>query len=254
MFQSARIQLTTWYVLISMFISILFSTTIFAILHAELTRNEKRIEFRLQRLHQFNQNTLTEHQKDINITENTIKLYLVYVNFVILCITSAAAYFLAGRTLKPIKESMDRQNQFIADASHELRTPLAALQTAIEVHLRDKTLDLMQAKKVLEENLEDVEKLKHLSDNLLRLITLQNTPTTQHEKVLLTPIIKTAISKVQSLAQHKKIKVETFLKNAEVSGDTDKLIELFTIFLDNAIKYSQPEKTITITTKVTNET
>src|SRR5689334_10623194 len=134
MFQSARITLTIWYVGISMLISILFSIAIFSILHQELERNERRMEFRLRMTHDQTQPppNFQPHRQDVMATENTIKLNLLYVNLIILGISSLAAYFLAGKTLKPIQETVEKQNQFVADASHELRTPLTALQTAIE--------------------------------------------------------------------------------------------------------------------------
>lgn len=42
-------------------------------------------------------------------------------------------YFLSGRSLIPIKKSVERQQEFLADASHELRTPIAVIQTNLEV-------------------------------------------------------------------------------------------------------------------------
>lgn len=64
---------------------------------------------------------------------------------------------------------VDGQGRFITDASHEFRTPLTSLKSEIEVHLRDKNLNLKNAKKLLESNLEEVNNLQYLSDNLIKL-------------------------------------------------------------------------------------
>src|SRR5205807_9560092 len=58
----------------------------------------------------------------------------------VLILAALGAYVLAGRTLRPIQEAMERQERFAVAASHELRTPLTVLQGTLEVaRLRDRT-------------------------------------------------------------------------------------------------------------------
>ncbi|OGK18054.1 hypothetical protein A2866_02900 [Candidatus Roizmanbacteria bacterium RIFCSPHIGHO2_01_FULL_39_8] len=242
MFQSARIKLTIWYILITMCVSILFSLIIFSFLHRELMRNEFRIKLRLERAH------LPPPRVDTETIESAIKVNLLYVNLIILGIASLAGYFLSGRTLRPIKEMVDQQNQFIADASHELRTPLTALKTAIEVNLRDEKLNLKQAKDTLKENLADVDKLKSLSENLLTLVTLQGS-LNHFSSISIKDVLQTAMSKINYLAKAKKVEIKTSIKEAVVSGNKDRLIELFVILLDNAVKYSPNNKIITVSSE-----
>ena len=51
-------------------------------------------------------------------------------------LAALGAYVLAGRTLGPIQEVMERQERFAVAASHELRTPLTVLQGTLEVARR----------------------------------------------------------------------------------------------------------------------
>jgi signal transduction histidine kinase len=76
--------------------------------------------------------------EDIREAKSRVLLVLVYTNIVILIFSSLSGYFLAGITLRPIENALEEQKRFIADASHELKTPLTALQTSIEVAVRDK--------------------------------------------------------------------------------------------------------------------
>jgi hypothetical protein len=47
-------------------------------------------------------------------------------------LVSVAAWVLAARTLRPIREAHLQQRRFVADASHEVRTPLAAIRATAE--------------------------------------------------------------------------------------------------------------------------
>jgi signal transduction histidine kinase len=78
---------------------------------------------------------------------------LCFINLSILVFSSAAGYFLAGRTLQPIKLMIDEQNEFVSNASHELRTPLATLRAEMEGSLLEKHITDQQARKLIQSNL-----------------------------------------------------------------------------------------------------
>lgn len=255
MFHSVRIKLTLWYVIISMSISLFFSGVIFATLHDELIRNERRMLFELQLMRDIHprSNPVYVMKKNINqMTERAVAFRLLYINGIILGLSSLAGYFLAGRTLRPIKEMVDSQNRFVADASHELRTPLTSLRTAIEVNLRDKSMTLAQAKTVLRENLEDVKKLHRLSEHLLSLARFRTTGIHRQNSVPLLEVLKKAIHAVSYQAKVKNIQITLNAADITISGDEKRLEDVFVIFLDNAIKYSDEKTAVIVTMKKTD--
>ena len=150
MFNSARLKLTAWYLLIIMTISVCFSLAIYFNLSRELDSNYQRLYHRYQIRSDFIPDDSPAplppiDQGFIDASKEHIGLTLLFTNLLILVVSTSAGYFLAGRTLKPIKDSLDEQNRFVADASHELRTPLTALRTSIEVNLRDGAMTKEQA-------------------------------------------------------------------------------------------------------------
>jgi signal transduction histidine kinase len=172
---------------------------------------------------------------------------LTVINLIILLFSALAGYFLAGRTLRPIKNMLDEQNRFITDASHELNTPLTSLKAAIEINLRDKDLTLVKAKDILQSNLEDVNNLQSLSAELIKLTQFQKqNGNFKIERVLLAEAAKTAVAKVKTLADKKQISISVHAQKLYVMGDKRSLTELLVILLDNAIKYSNNKKPVSL--------
>jgi len=175
------------------------------------------------------------------------------INVIILFLSALSGYFLAGRTLRPIKNMIDEQNRFITDSSHELNTPLTALKTSIEVNLRDKNFNIDKAKAVLKSNLEDVNNLQFLSAELIKLTQYQDQNTNlQFEKLYLLDAVQEAVEKVRTLAKEKSISIKFDIPRMRIMGDRRSLTELFIILLDNAIKYSPSKKAVSVIAKKTD--
>jgi signal transduction histidine kinase len=263
MFHSARLKLTAWYLLIIMTVSIAFSAVIYFGATGEIDRVLRLQKFHIEhpeyQIRVFGGRIVQLEQidsplaPDPQVLENAeVRIFerLVGVNLIILVVSAIAGYFLAGRTLRPIKQMVDDQNRFITDASHELNTPLTSLRTAIEVNLRNKKLSLEKAKEVLQSNLEEVETLQLLSSDLIKLTQYQhingNMPFTN---VSLQKVIAAAVEKVTVLAKSKKIEIISDVSALSIKGDERSLIETFVVLLDNAIKYSFGSSVVRIVAK-----
>lgn len=180
---------------------------------------------------------------------NRLIASLVILNICILGGAGVAAYFLAGRTLGPIKKAVEDQSRFIGDASHELKTPLTTLRSEIEVYLRSKKKTIAESDAILKSNLEEVIRLQSLTDSLMRLTSLENS-TANFEKVDLATVIEHAIRSVAAVSKGKKITIKNRSGSVTLHGNTKSLIQLFIILLDNAIKYSKNNTTITVRSKI----
>lgn len=253
MFTKARLTLTGWYVLIIMLISILFSVAVYQRTASEVERSLRRQIFRTlpgvipprfpTELPDFENQIFAEAKRHI-VYE------LLLLNMGILVASGIAAYFLSGKTLKPIEQMMDEQKRFVADASHELRTPLTAMKTEIEVALRDQNLEITQAREMLMSNLEEVDKMQSLSDHLLTLSRYQDTKIKyKFIPSSLTRLIKIAMENVKIIADRKNITIS--YQGNDIRGEVvaTGIITLVTILLDNAIKYSPQNGKVNIELK-----
>lgn len=241
-FKTAYLKLTLFYVLIVMTISIIFSVVIYKISSVEIDRGLGNQTRALQAIsNPFIEELERMHDAQMEESNNRIQMNLIYFNLLILILSSVASYFFAKKTLEPIEKSMEAQNRFTADASHELRTPLTAMKTETEVNLRDKNLNLSDAKKLLQSNLEEISKLEYLSSALLKLAKLEEDVKQDFKKISLEKIVNEVLTKVKKLADKKSIILAKNVEQVYVNGDEQSLVELLMILLDNAIKYS-PEK------------
>jgi two-component system, OmpR family, sensor histidine kinase CiaH len=251
MFQSARLRLTAWYLVIIMLISMFFTTIIYIEFNQEIERFAMMQKARRIHMEQTLGVPLSRPETEVQVlTEARGRLIFILflVNAGILVISGVAGYFLAGRTLRPIKEMLDDQKRFITDASHELRTPLTALRSEIEVHLRDKHPQPDQTRALLKSNLEEVIHLQNLSDSLIRLTNGQKS-THAVTEVSLSSVLSLAQKKVLPLAKRKHITITQEGHDVSLSGIEQSLCELFVILLDNAIKYSPTHSNISISLK-----
>jgi len=253
MFNSARIRLTAWYLIIIALISFFFSVAIYRVLTSELNRIESMQRIRIEREIPDRPRPFFLDPLVVAETKRRIFLMLSAANVIILAGSAVAGYYLAGRTLSPIKEMVEEQDRFISDASHELRTPITVLKSEIEVGLRDKKLSLVDAKKLLVSNLEEANNLQVLSDDLIKLSRYQQwqngfIPT----KVSLKTVVGTAIKRVDVLAKRKQINLVDEITKMTLWGEQSSLIELLVILLDNAIKYSPRSSKVTVLTQKTD--
>lgn len=236
MFNKARITLTAWYLLIIVIISVSFSFVIYNVLSHEVERFARIQRVRFSDPANFDPDLVSE-------VKGRIVLFLVLANGVIVIASGGLSYFLAGRTLRPIKEMVKEQNSFISNASHDLRTPISAIGISLEVALKDKDLNLIDAKEVLSACLKEVRGLQSLTDGLLQLSKFNHLSLKPRFLVKkISPLIAETVSDLNPMIKEKKLVITTQLdSNITAKIDKTKIHQLLMILLDNAIKYSSPK-------------
>ncbi|MCY7894285.1 HAMP domain-containing histidine kinase [Bacillus vallismortis] len=137
-----------------------------------------------------------------------------------------------------LKEHYDKQQQFVQDASHELKTPLTIIESYSSLMKR------WGAKKpeVLEESIEAIYSealhMKKLTNQLLALAKSHEGLDLELKTIDLVEVSRTVIQTLQPVYQ-RDILLETDKKSLFVKADEERIKQLLTILLDNAIKYSE---------------
>ena len=192
----------------------------------------------------FNRELRNALDERFNQARQELLLLLVWINIATLLLGAVISYVLARWSLRPIEAAMDAQVQFVSDASHELRTPLTVLQTTNEVALRKSKLTASEARELAVHNVEEVKKLRDLTNTLLDL--LKHTDSVVLESVNLQNVVSEAMTFVVASAQEKNIAVEDTVAQIHVQTNQALLVRIVSVLLDNAVKYSPSDTHVTL--------
>ena len=242
-------RLTLWYMLILTVLSLLFSTIVFQIASQELHRPYgPREQNRVNILSNEGFADEFEQLREAREAEATKRLVanLVVFNFATIAAGGFASYLLAKRTLHPIERALEAQTRFSSDVAHELRTPLAVMQSEIEIGLRTAKASAEDRKLLLESNLDEVHRLRALTDRLLLLASEKELPLAPTH---LDDVATEAINRVITLAESHKISIESTVGKDVAQANFETLTDAVVILLDNAIKYSPAKSHVTISSE-----
>lgn len=168
--------------------------------------------------------------------------YSILMSLIGLAVMFGVITYFAGRIVRPVAESYEKQKRFITDAGHEIKTPLAIIKANID--LMDMELDKKRIDKAeLKDNLGDVssqvDRLTDLTNDLVYLSRMEEGDSLVMTEVPLSDIVSETAASFGPLADEKgktiKADIEPMIS---MKGSTMELEKLLSIVLENAIKYS----------------
>ena len=152
-----------------------------------------------------------------------------------------ASLYLARVSVKPLLESMQKQQSFVENASHELRTPLAVLQNRLETLFRKPEATIMESSESIASSLEEVRNMRFLTTNLLNLARRDDGINPELGEVQ-PDFFNTTFTNYEMIASENN-RVFHFENRIHRTIITDNLLlkQLMTILFDNAVKYTEEE-------------
>ena len=185
------------------------------------------------------------------ILRKMIGSYLI-IAFAALFLLLGVSVLLSRWATRPVEKAWKQQRQFLSDASHELKTPLTVILSNAELL---ETAELADKPARWADNIHtEARQMKKLVEEMLTLARADNMVRT----AVLTEVSLSDIAADCALAFEpvafeagKPLQYE-LAENAMVLGDRDKLRQLVSILLDNAIKYGAEGRPIIMTVQKTD--
>lgn len=247
MFHSAVIKLTAWYVGALVVVCLLFSIPSYQVVTARLQRGAERqtelVRRSLGRAIVQDPVPNIELQRNVQLQRDRQELLRSFIvfNALIIVAGSIASYLFARHTLRPIEEMHEIRSRFTADASHEFRTPLATMQTEIETALRDKNITSKSMRTTLESALEEIDRMRTLSDQLLDLSTNYRA-SAQQNTLFIRKLIREEVNRL-SKQYGQPIRLRNELKPSDkIRGDGILVRQVIGILVDNAFSHGEQVK------------
>jgi len=147
-----------------------------------------------------------------------------------------------------VRNLLDQERRFTADAAHELRTPLAAIKTQAQV-ARAAVAD-EERKRALDNVLIGCDRAAHLVAQLLTLARLEPGQLSRRESCDLRKLAAEAIAEMAPGAVEKGVEVQlNAAAESKVNGDPDLLRILMRNLIDNAIRYSPSGSSVQVSVR-----
>ncbi len=184
----------------------------------------------------------------------------ILMSLIGLLIVFAVICYFAGRIVKPVAESYEKQKRFITDAGHEIKTPLAIIKANVdlmEMEIDSISGDGPEGRNISKEDADSLkEDLGDINDQITRLTDLTNDlvylsrmEESENSLVMtevpLSDIVEETAASFVPLAEEQGKAIRTDIEEMiSVRGSTKELGKLLSIILENAIKYSVPPRDI----------
>lgn len=141
------------------------------------------------------------------------------------------------------------RTEFFSNVSHELPTPISVLKGSLEVLSEGMLTDPEEERAYCRQMLADANHMERLVNDLLELSRLKDSHFQIHlEPVNLIGILQETVRSMQPQMAAKRIRIALCGDTAPcpVLGDYGRLRQLFTVLLDNAIKFSPEGSGVTV--------
>jgi signal transduction histidine kinase len=197
-----------------------------------------------------------QSRRAVSDTVDRLVFVLAFTGLGALLLAAVGGLFMSRRAMRPVQEAFGRQRTFIADASHELKTPLTLIRADAEVLSRGLDDPEMAGdnRELVDDLLGETDRMSAILSDLLLLARLDAQKVSVSREPFDLALVLSETSErfaARAVAEGKKLEVEHSGK-LPARGDAGRTGQIFAALLDNALRFTSPQGTITVEGRVTD--
>lgn len=151
-------------------------------------------------------------------------------------------------------QELDRlKSSFVSIVSHELRTPMTSIKGLVENMLDGLVGDLNDRQSFYLERMKyNIERLTRMINDLLDLSRIEAGRMDLHQSAVnMGSLVREVVETLQPMAQERSLILEAHISApiGFIQGDRDKLIQIFTNLINNALKFTESPGTVAVEVK-----
>jgi len=144
-------------------------------------------------------------------------------------------------TFARLETAFAQQKQFASDAAHELRTPVSVILTQTQTAL-NRERDAASYKQTVEACQRAAQRMRKLIESLLALARFDaGQEILKRQQFDVSKTISDCAELVSPLADERAVKIYVEAEPVEIIGDSERIAQVVTNLLTNAIQYNRPE-------------
>ena len=185
--------------------------------------------------------------REIRDNVNRLLFVLLPLGLGALGLAAFGGLYMAGRAVRPVRDSFDKQRAFVADASHELKTPLTLIRADTEVVLYRGRID-PDDRKLIEHVLAETDRMDAVLSDLLLVARLDASKLeVSTEPFDLSVVLSESVERFRLRVSAKDINLEVQTTgHFPVRGDPKRTGQILAVLLDNAVRFTPSGGRITM--------
>src|SRR5688572_7582977 len=164
-------------------------------------------------------------------------------------LTTVEAFSRQAQAVEQLERLNRAKSEFVSIVSHEFRTPLTGIQGFSEM-MRDEQLSIEEMREYAGDINKDVQRLNRMINEMLDLDRMESGRMTIHRELMdLNAVVDEAVDRVRPNAPNHTLTLDLQPDLPQIRADRDRMTQVASNLLNNAVKYSPTGGRITLSTR-----
>jgi signal transduction histidine kinase len=188
----------------------------------------------------------------LRYSEDDARMLALFADQVAAALTTVEAFGRQRQAVEQLERLNRAKSEFVSIVSHEFRTPLTGIQGFSEM-MRDEDLTLDEMREYAGDINKDAQRLNRMINEMLDLDRMESGRMTMHpERIDLNAVVDDVAGRVRPNAPNHTLTLDLQKDLPQINADRDRLTQVVSNLVNNAVKYSPTGGRITVTTRAEN--